>query len=94
MAAWALLLGNTITGKEDGKTVFEFYAPDGTAKNMTENEITTGKWALVGETVCFQYPDDDTDCFKLEVSGNDVTFFDTKGTGVRYELLKGNPKGL
>ena len=63
MAAWAQLVGNSITGKEDGETVVEFYGSDGTAKNMTGNEITTGKWALVGETICFSYPDNDTECF-------------------------------
>jgi hypothetical protein len=34
------------------------------------------------------------ECYKLEVTGNTVTFIDQKGTGTRYEILKGNPKGL
>src|SRR5262245_60437279 len=52
IAAWNQLVGNSITGKENGETLVEYYAPDGTAKSMTGNEISSGKWALVGETVC------------------------------------------
>jgi len=95
VAAWNTLVGNSLTGKEDGETLVEYYAPDGTAKSMLGNEISTGKWALVGETICFQYSDqNEMECYKLEVMGNTVTFTDQKGTGTRYEILKGNPKGL
>src|SRR5436190_22774918 len=95
IAAWNTLVGNSLTGKEDGETLVEYYAPDGTAKSMLGNEISTGKWALVGETICFQYSDqNEMECYKLEVMGNTVTFTDQKGTGTRYEILKGNPKGL
>jgi len=65
------------------------------AKSMLDNEISTGKWALVGETICFQYPDDkEMECYRLEVAGNTATFTDQKGSGTRYEIVKGNPKGL
>jgi hypothetical protein len=94
MAAWNALVGNSITGKEDGETLVEYYASDGTAKSMLGNEITNGKWALVGEAICFQYPDQEMECYKIEVMGNTATFTDQKGTGTRYEILKGNPKGL
>jgi hypothetical protein len=95
VAAWNAVVGNSITGKEDGETLVEYYAPDGTAKSMLGNEISTGKWALVGETICFKYGDEDEmECYKLEVMGNTATFTDQKGTGTRYEILKGNPKGL
>ena len=95
VAAWAQLVGNSITGQEDGKTLVEFYAADGTTKSMLGNEISTGKWVLVGETICFQYTDQkEMECYKLEVMGNTVTLTDPKGTGSRYEILKGNPKGL
>jgi hypothetical protein len=95
VAAWNSLVGNSLTGKEDGETLVEYYAPDGTAKSMLGNEISTGKWALVGETICFQYSDqNEMECYKLEVMGNTATFTDQKGTGTRYEILKGNPKGL
>src|SRR6476646_8155455 len=75
MAAWNALVGNSITGKEDDEILVEYYASDGTAKSMLGNEISTGKWALVGDTICFQYPDqNEMECYKLEVTGNTVTF--------------------
>jgi hypothetical protein len=62
---------------------------------MTGNEISSGRWALVGETVCFKYTDsNDTECYRVEVMGNFVTYTDENGVGSRYEILKGNPKGL
>lgn len=95
LAAWNQLVGNSITGKEDDEILVEYYAPDGTVKSMTGNEISSGKWALVGETVCFKYTDsNDTECYKVEVMGNFVTYTDENGVGSRYEILKGNPKGL
>lgn len=93
MQAWSALVGNSISGMEDGKPLVEHYLADGTAKSMTGNEISTGKWALVGDTVCFKY-DADTECYKIEVVGNTVTFTDAKGSGTRYDILKGNPKNL
>jgi hypothetical protein len=95
VAAWGQLVGNSITGKENGETLVEYYASDGTAKSMLGNEISTGKWALVGETICFQYADQkEMECYRLEVASNTATFTDQKGTGTRYQILKGNPKGL
>jgi hypothetical protein len=88
--AWEILVGNSITGKEDGETLVEYYAADGTAKSMMGNQISTGQWALVGDTVCFKYPDEEMDCYKLEVIGNTVTMTDSTGEATRYEILKGN----
>ena len=95
IAAWSQVVGNSITGKEGNKTLTEYYAPDGAAKSMTGNEISSGTWVLVGETVCFKYTDEkDMECYKVEVTGNMLTYTDAKGSGSRYEILKGNPKGL
>ena len=95
MAAWNKLVGNSISGTEDGQLLTEYYAPDGTAKSMLGSEISTGTWMLVGEVICFKYPEDDKpDCYKLEVAGDTATMYDEKGAGTRYQILKGNPKGL
>jgi hypothetical protein len=95
LAAWNKLVGNSISGTEDGKLLIEYYAPDGAAKSMLGNEISTGTWMLVGEVICFKYADDDKpECYKLEVAGDTATMYDEKGSGTRYQILKGNPKGL
>ena len=94
LEAWNQLVGNSITGTEDGETLVEYYAADGTTKSMLGNQISTGQWVLVGDTVCFKYPDEEMDCYKLEVMGNTVTMTDSTGEAKRYEILKGNPKSL
>ena len=95
IAAWNKLVGNSISGTEDGQPLTEYYAPDGTAKSTLGSEISTGAWMLVGEVICFKYPDDDKpECYKLEVAGDTATMYDEKGSGTRYQILKGNPKGL
>jgi len=94
LEAWNQLVGNSITGTEDGETLVEYYAADGTTKSMLGNQISTGQWVLVGDTVCFKYPDEEMDCYKLEVMGNTVTMTDSTGEATRYEILKGNPKSL
>jgi len=93
LQAWSALVGNSISGMEDGKPLVEHYLADGTAKSMSGNEISTGKWALVGDTVCFKYGEE-TECYKIEVVDNTATFTDSKGSGTRYDILKGNPKNL
>jgi hypothetical protein len=77
LAAWSALVGNSISGMEDGKPLVEHYAANGTAKSMLGNEISSGTWALVGETVCFKY-DSETECYRLEVIDNTATFTDAK----------------
>jgi hypothetical protein len=95
VAAWGQLIGNSISGTSDGKPLTEYYAPDGTAKSMTGNDISTGNWMLTGEVICFKYTDEPKpECYKLEVSGDTATMYDEKGSGTRYQILKGNPKGL
>ena len=95
IAAWNALIGNSITGNDDGKTLTEYYAPDGTAKSMTGNEISQGTWALAGEVVCFKYNDEPKpECYRIEVLGDTLTYYDEKGSGTRFKILKGNPSNL
>jgi hypothetical protein len=94
LAAWSLLVGNTVAGKIDGKDFAEFYLADGTVKTMEDSVLTTGKWTVEGAQVCFVYPKEDKACFALEVSGDDATFTDKSGSGIRLKILKGNPKNL
>jgi len=92
--AWNALIGNSITGDDDGETLVEYYAPNGTAKSRSGKELSTGKWTLRGEQVCFKYPGYDTDCYKVEVNNDVATFYDSDGSRSTYTMLKGNPKKL
>ncbi len=95
-AAWNSLIGNSISGKsEEGDPLTEFYLANGTVKQLIDDEISTGKWALRGQEICFEYPeDDDETCYKLVIDGNVATFTDEDGAGRRYTVEKGNPKKL
>jgi hypothetical protein len=33
-------------------------------------------------------------CYRVEVNGNTATYYEKDGSGSRYTILKGNPKGL
>lgn len=94
LAAWSQLVGNTVAGKVEGKDYAEFYLSDGTVKTLEESTLMTGKWSVEGEQVCFVYPKEDKACFAVEVSGDDVTFTEKSGIGIRLKILKGNPKNL
>ena len=63
-------------------------------KTLADAELTTGKWSVEGEKVCFVYPKEEKACFMLELAGDDVTFTDDSGAGIRVKLLQGNPKNL
>ena len=44
-----------LTGRaDDGETLVEYYAADGTSKSMSGNKISTGRWTFGGERVCFK----------------------------------------
>jgi hypothetical protein len=96
LAAWSAVVGNTITGKDsDGLSLSEFYGPDGTVKQLDDDETATGKWVVRGENVCFKFPrEKEENCYKVEVIGDMVTFIDEDGDGKRYTILSGNAKKL
>ena len=94
--AWNSLIGNSVSGKNsDGEPLVEYYMANGTVKQLDGDDIATGKWALRGSKICFEYPDDEEEsCYSIVVEGNIATFTDEDGAGQRYEVLKGNPKRL
>lgn len=96
IAAWSALVGNTVAGKDsDGDELYEFYRPDGTLRQLNDETVTSGKWALKGQKVCIVYSGgDDETCYRVEVFGDAATFTDDDGDGQRYKILKGNAKGL
>jgi hypothetical protein len=95
LAAWNALVGNSISGKnEDGDPLTEYYMRNGTVKQLADDETATGKWTVRGEKVCFKYPDEDEDCYRITVDGDIATFTEDDGSGRRYQILQGNPKKL
>ena len=94
LAAWGALVGNTVQGIVEGKDYFEFYLQDGKVKSMLASTLETGKWSVEGNKVCIVFPSEDKECYQIEVIGDIVDFTDDHGKGVRWMILKGNPKSL
>jgi hypothetical protein len=94
LAAWALLVGNSDQGKLNGEELTDYYLENGTVKTLVGDRLATGKWSLEGNKVCIVYPKEDKDCYAVEVAGDNVTWTDESGKGLRMQLLKGNPKHL
>jgi len=94
LAAWALLVGNSDQGKLNGEELTDYYLENGTVKTLVGDRLATGKWSLEGNHVCIVYPKEDKDCYTVEVAGDNVTWTDESGKGLRMQLLKGNPKHL
>lgn len=92
--AWLSVVGNTLTGTIDGELMFEHYRKDGSLTLLQGSDVTTGRWTVEGEKVCFKYPDEDKECYAIQRSGDDVTLVGSNGKGFRLTVLAGNPKNL
>jgi hypothetical protein len=93
LAAWAMVVGNTLTAKIDGKDHAEYYMADGSVKAMEGGSISKGRWALEGLKVCFTYPKEPKRCYAIEVDDKAATFTGADGS-FRGEISKGNAKNL
>lgn len=51
----------TFTGTYEGSTYVEYYARDGVIRGEQDGEKYTASWKVVGDTVCFTYPEVDCD---------------------------------
>lgn len=94
LAAWNALVGNTITGRNDEGLLIEHYLPDGTVKSKTDDELSTGRWSMRGDRVCFKFAKEEEECYRLEVDGSAVTYIENGGKRWHYDILQGNPKRL
>lgn len=91
VAAWARLVGNTVTGKVGGADYTDYYLADGTVKSLEDSKLSTGKWTLEGLNVCFASP---RRCYAIEVVGDVATFTPRTGDAYRVNILQGNAKNL
>jgi hypothetical protein len=94
MAAWNVLVGNTVVGTVEGKELVDYYLSDGTVKSKVDNELVVGKWALEGDKICFTYPTEPKECYAMEVTGETATFTAPTGAGIRAQIFKGNARNL
>lgn len=83
--------GNTVQGNMDASGPYaEFYQADG----MIKGKDYTGKWAIEGDAMCFEYDGTPKDCWSVEISGDQVKWWKdgkSNGTGT---ILPGNPNNF
>ncbi|RYC31200.1 hypothetical protein D3273_15010 [Lichenibacterium minor] len=93
-AAWARVVGNTVTGTTPDGPYSELFAPDGTLTIVDNDGKADGRWALKGDKICTRVDDEEEECRAVEAQGADGAFVDEGGTRYPFTILPGNPKGL
>ncbi len=93
-AAWARVIGNTVTGTTPDGPYSELFAPDGDLTIVDSDGKAGGRWALKGDRLCTRVDDEDEECRAVEVEGPAGAFTDEGGTRYPFTILPGNPKGL
>ncbi len=93
-AAWARVVGNTVTGTTPDGPYSELFAPDGDLTIVDSDGKAGGRWALKGDRLCTRVDDEDEECRAVDVQGPAGAFVDEGGTRYPFTILPGNPKGL
>ena len=93
--AWRRLVGNTVVAKGQGGDYTEYYATNGAVTHLDADGKSTGAWAVEGDKVCFDFPEeDDRSCVDVESDGKTGTFIDEDKSRDTFDVLPGNAKGL
>ena len=75
-----VLIGNTISGVDDGESYSERLNPDGTISGKSGSDSYSGRWRITGNQICFWYEEDKSanewDCSTARLRGNSITWDD------------------
>ena len=93
-AAWAKVVGNTVTGSTPDGPYSELFASDGTLIIVDNDGKAGGRWTLQGDRLCTRVDEDEEECRAVEVQGPAGAFIDQGGIRYPFTILSGNPKGL
>jgi hypothetical protein len=102
------MIGNTVSGIEDGKSYTDYYQPDGYIHGVEPEGSYVGEWRIAGRSFCVRYFDKQEgadgeevgsgsigawECMGVEIQGS---FFAWIKDGERYkaQLVPGNPNKL
>jgi hypothetical protein len=102
------IIGNTISGTEDGKPYTEYYQPDGYIHGQESEGSYVGEWRIAGRNFCVRYfnrgegPDRDEDgsgsigaweCMGVDIQGSLFAWI-KEGERYKAQLVPGNPNKL
>jgi hypothetical protein len=92
------IIGNTLTGVEDGEAYTEFLRSDGSISGRSKSGRYSGSWRISGNQLCFLYKGNKRkawDCSFVTLHGSRIVW-SSKGGGNRSvsTLRRGNPRGL
>lgn len=90
------LVGNTISGEENGKAYTEYLNPNGTISGDAVDGRYKGEWVISGARICLRYDEKDKenwDCSLVDVGNGQVTFTGD-GNAEVLRLVSGNPGKL
>lgn len=94
----AVVSDRTHRGQSEGKPYSEYYAPDGTVRGKNPDETYTGTWKVVGEELCFTYPEagmtPEAECYAVFNNGAAIEWLSEDGKIVETTYVPGNPDGL
>ena len=95
----AVVSDRTFTGSNDDVPYTEYYAADGTLRGEEGGETYSGTWAVVGDELCFTYPDEaggetQVDCYAVYRDGDEIAWVDREGNVTVATWEEGNPKDL
>ena len=92
------LVGNTLSGDEDGKPYYEYFRADGKIIGEQDGERYSGKWSVADGRFCMSYDEDGPtakpDCSTVDFYGCGVLWVDEDEEMSFSSILTGNPKGL
>jgi hypothetical protein len=98
------IVGNTISGIEDGKPYTEYYQPDGYIHGQGPDGPYVGEWRTTGRNFCVRYfeikeNEDGSgsigawECMGVEVEGSSFAWI-KDGERYKAQLVSGNPNKL
>ena len=102
------IVGNTISGVEDGKSYAEYYQPDGYIHGAEPEGLYVGEWRTTGRNLCVRYfdkgegPDREEvgsgtigawECMGVEINGSSFAWV-KDGERYKAKLVPGNPNKL
>ncbi len=86
------IVGNTVSGHEDGERYSEYYRSDGRIRGNGY----FGEWEIKGDLFCVNYrgSTDSDGCWNIKLQGNRVEWLKNGQPDGTSTLKKGNPNGL